>query len=95
MATDYDELTIEYQEDGEVVIEELEKVILQKGTWTTVLYRYRQIERKTGEFGPPKAALRRYQKYQGVYRKRDSVNISERSVGKLVEKLSEWFELES
>ncbi len=93
MATDYDELTIEYEEDGELVIEELEKVILQKGTWTTVLYRYRQRDRKTGEFGPPKAALRRYQKVYGAFRKRDSINISQRSVGPLVEKLSEWFEL--
>lgn len=93
MATDYDELTIEYQEDGEVVVEEMEKVILQKGTWTTVLYRFRQIDRKTGEFGPPKAALRRYQKTHGAYRKRDSINISEKSAVPLVETLKKWFEL--
>ncbi len=93
MATDYDELTIQYEEDGQVVVEELEKVILQKGTWTTVLYRFRQINPRTGQWGPPKAALRRYQKTRGYFRKTDSVNISEKSAPILVAKLREWFEL--
>jgi hypothetical protein len=93
LATDYDELTIQYEEDGQVVVEELEKVILQKGTWTTVLYRFRQINPRTGQWGPPKAALRRYQKTRGYFRKTDSVNISEKSAPILVAKLREWFEL--
>lgn len=93
MATDYDELTIHYEEDGEVVVEELDKVILQKGTWTSVLYRYRQIDRKTGEMGPPKAALRRYQKTHGMFRKRDAINLSEKSAKLLVDSLNDWFEL--
>ncbi|KMY68755.1 hypothetical protein AAU61_03850 [Desulfocarbo indianensis] len=93
MASDYDELTIQYEEDGQVVVEELEKVFLQKGTWTTVLYRYRQIDAKTGEWGPAKAALRRYQKTRGYFRKADSVNISEKSAPVLVEKLKEWFQV--
>ncbi len=93
MATDYDELTIQYEEDGRVVVEELDKVILQKGTWTTVLYRFRQINPRTGDWGPPKAALRRYQKTRGYFRKTDSVNISQKSAPLLVAKLQEWFEL--
>ena len=93
MATDYDELTIQYEEDGQVVVEELEKVILQKGTWTTVLYRFRQMNPRTGQWDPPKAALRRYQKTRGYFRKTDSVNISQKSAPILVAKLREWFEL--
>jgi len=93
LATDYDELTIQYEEDGRVVVEELDKVILQKGTWTTVLYRFRQINPRTGDWGPPKAALRRYQKTRGYFRKTDSVNISQKSAPLLVAKLQEWFEL--
>lgn len=92
MAADYDELTIQYEEDGQVVVEELDKVIIQKGVWCTVLYRYRQLD-KNGEFGPAKAALRRYQKSKGYYRKKDSVNLSEKSAPLLVEKLTEWFNL--
>ncbi len=93
MATDYDELTIQWEEDGQVVVEELDKVIIQKGVWCTVLYRYRQLDPKTGEFGPAKAALRRYQKSRGYYRKKDSINLSEKSAPLLVEKLKEWFNL--
>ena len=93
MATDYDELTIEYEEDGVLVVEELEKVILQKGTWASVLFKYRQLDRKSGEFGPAKAALRRYQKTGGYYRKRDAINLSEKSAKILVDTLNDWFEL--
>jgi hypothetical protein len=93
LATDYDELTIQYEEDGQVVVEELDKVFLQKGTWTTVLYRFRQINPKTGEWGPTKASIRRYQKTRGYFRKSDAVNISEKSAPVLVSKLSEWFGL--
>lgn len=93
MATDYDELTIQWEEDGQVVVEELDKVIIQKGVWCTVLYRFRQLDPKTGEFGPAKAALRRYQKSRGYYRKKDSINLSEKSAPLLVEKLREWFDL--
>jgi hypothetical protein len=93
LATDYDELTIEYEEEGVLVVEELDKVILQKGTWASVLFKYRQLDRKTGEFGPPKAALRRYQKSGGYYRKRDAINLSEKSAKILVDTLNDWFEL--
>ena len=58
-----------------------------------MLYRYRQLDPKTGEFGPAKAALRRYQKSRGYYRKKDSINLSEKSAPLLVEKLQEWFDL--
>ena len=91
MASTYDELTIEYEEEGVLVVEELDKVILQKGVWATILFKYRQLDRKTGEFGPPKAAIRRYQKSGGYYRKRDAVNLNEKSANLLVESLKEWF----
>lgn len=92
MAANYDELTIQWEEDGEVVVEELEKIIIQKGVWCTVLYRFRQLDNKTGEFGPAKAALRRYQKSKGFYRKKDSINISEKSAPLLIEHLHKWFD---
>lgn len=93
MSSDVEELTIQYEENGEVKVEELEKVVIQKGVWATVLFRYRDRNNKTGEWNPPKAALRRFRKMGGFYRKQDSVNISERSAPLLVAKLSEWFEL--
>jgi hypothetical protein len=93
MAETVDELTIAWEEEGVQVIEELEKIYLNRGAWTTVLYLYRERDRKTGEFGPPKAGLRRYQKTRGVFRKRDAVNLSPDAAKTLVEKLNEWFDL--
>jgi hypothetical protein len=92
MAETIDELTINYEEDGILVVEELEKVVLNRGAWTTILYRYRERDRKTGEFGAPKAGLRRYQKTKGVFRKRDAINLSPDAARTLVNTLSGWFE---
>ncbi len=91
MAMDYDDLTVQYEEDGQVLVEELEKVFLHKGTWTTVLFLYRQWDPKSGDFGPKKATIRRFQKRGGAFRKTDSVNLSEKSAPVLVERLRQWF----
>lgn len=93
MSSDVEELTIQYEENDEVKVEELERVVIQRGVWATVLFRYRDRNNKTGEWNKPKAALRRYRKMGGSYRKQDAVNISERSAPLLVAKLSEWFEV--
>lgn len=95
MAETIDEITIGYEEEGVVVVEELEKIVLNRGAWTTVLFRYRERDRKTGEFGPPKAGLRRYQKFKGVFRKRDAINLSADTARKLYDTLPEWFEFDS
>ena len=46
MAETIDEITIEWAEEGVVVIEELEKVVLNRGAWTTILFRYRERDKK-------------------------------------------------
>lgn len=91
MAETIDEITIQYEENGEVIVEELEKVVLSRGAWTTILFRYRERDRNSGEYGPPKAGLRRYQKYGGVFRKKDGINITEKMAPALLEKLQEWY----
>jgi hypothetical protein len=93
VASDIDEITIQYEEDGQVVVEELSKEILYRGAWTTILFLYRELDAKTGEFGPPKAGLRRYQKWQGTFRKKDAINITEKNAPALIAKLQEWFKL--
>lgn len=93
MAETIDEITIQYEEDGEVLIEELEKIVLSRGAWTTILFRFREKDRKTGEFGPAKAGLRRYQKYNGSFRKKDAINISEKMAPALIEHVQAWFEI--
>ena len=76
MADHVDDLTIGYEEDGRVVVEELDKAILSKGSWATVLYKYREYDRRKEEMGKVKFSLRRYQKRNGSYRQQAKFNIS-------------------
>ncbi len=86
-----DELTIEYEENGEVLTKELDKAVLSKGAWATVVFLYQDRNRRTGEFGPPKIGLRRYRKMRGVYRLQGRFNISSiDQASKLVDVLERW-----
>jgi hypothetical protein len=85
-----DDITIAYEEEGEMLVEELDKVVLQRGVWAVVLFRYRERNKKTGGYDAPKAALRRYQKFKGSYKKRDSVNLPYKSAVTLIAQLNDW-----
>ena len=37
-----DDLTVQFEENGQVIVNELDKVVLSKGAWTTILFRYQQ-----------------------------------------------------
>ena len=91
MASDIDELTIQYEEEGQVLVEELDKLILHRGAWTTILFLYREWDTKSENFSPPKAGLRRYQKIGGIFRKRDAINLTEKNIPMLMDQLQSWF----
>ena len=42
MASSIDEITIDYTEEDQLVVKELDKKILTKGAWTTILFRYQE-----------------------------------------------------
>ncbi len=91
MATDVDELTVDYMEDGHLVSKQLDKIILTKGAWSTILYRYQDWDRKKEEYGPEKYSIRRYQKRNGEYQQKSKFNISSRAQAeKIVEALQSW-----
>ena len=91
MSSTPDEITIEYEESGQILIKELDKVILSKGAWTTILFRYQELDAETGEYGPDKYAIRRYQKSGGEYRQKSKFNISSaEQARKIVDALSGW-----
>jgi Fic family protein len=85
------EITIDTEGDAQSV-EQLDKVVLTKGVWSTILFRYREIDNETGAIGPMKATIKRYQKHGGYYKKRDSVNLTGASAQTLVTVLSEWLD---
>ena len=76
---------------GTSPIQELDKVILSKGAWTTILFRYQELDTETGGYGPDKYAIRRYQKSGGEYRQKSKFNISSaEQARKIVDALSGW-----
>jgi len=86
-----DDLTVHYEDGGEVVIEELDKVVLSKGSWATLLFKYRQWDNRKNEMSAVKYTIRRYQKRNGEYRQQAKFNISSAKQAKgLVEALSSW-----
>jgi hypothetical protein len=91
MAETVDELTIEWIEDGQVVTHELDKVVLTKGTWATLLYKYQDMDKASGQLGKAKFRLQRYQKRQGKYQRKDKFNISSVDQARqIIEVLTRW-----
>ena len=91
MAANIDEISIRYSEDGIDVVKELDKQVLSKGAWTTIIFKYQDWDRSKQVYGPEKYSIRRYQKRNGEYLPKSKFNISSRAQAeKVVEVLQGW-----
>ncbi|HSO81974.1 hypothetical protein [Thiocapsa sp.] len=91
MAERIEDLTVNYTEDGIDTTKEIDKVVLSKGSWTTILFRYQDWDRAKEAYGADKYTIRRYQKRGGEYRQQSKFNISSRAQAQaLVEALQGW-----
>jgi hypothetical protein len=91
MSTTIDELTINYEEDGILIIKETGKVVLSKGAWTTILFRYQNWDKTKKEYSKDMFSIRRYQKRQGEYVQKSKFNISSaEQAEKIVSTLQAW-----
>ncbi len=95
MTETVDELTVSYNEGGTEIVQELDKAILSKGGWSTVLFRYREWDRAKEAYGPEKYTIRRYQKRSGEFRQQSKFNISSKAQAQaLIETLQKWVDEE-
>jgi hypothetical protein len=93
MAENISELTVNYEEDGLLIIKEMDKEILSKGAWTTILFRYRDYDKGKQEYSQDKFTIRRYQKRNGQYLAKSKFNISSAAQAqKIIETLSKWLQ---
>ncbi|TIH11702.1 hypothetical protein D0S45_19465 [Marinifilum sp. JC120] len=91
MSETIEELTIHYEEDGQVIVKELDKAVLTKGAWTTIMFRYKQLDRKSGEYGKDMYTIRRFRKMKGEYRPQSKFNISSPDQArKIIDALEGW-----
>lgn len=91
MAETIDDITINYEEDGIQVVKELEKVVLTKGAWSTIIFKFQQWEKAKGKYSEDKYTIRRYRKMKGAYSQQSKFNISGRKqAAQLAEILAKW-----
>ena len=91
MASTPEELTVNYSEDGIDKVKELDKRILSKGAWTTIIFRYQDWDGRKEDYGPDKFTIRRYQKKSGEYRQQSKFNISSRDQAQqIIDALTDW-----
>ncbi len=91
MAETIDELTVEYSEGDLKTVIELDKKVLSKGAWSTIIYRYQDWNRSKEEYGADKYTIRRYQKRNGEYQQKSKFNISSAKQAKeIIGALEDW-----
>jgi hypothetical protein len=89
--SEIDDITINYEEDGVQLVKELDKAVLSKGAWVTILFRYKQWEQSKGDYGPDRFTIRRYRKMNEEYRQQAKFNISSvDQAKKIIEALNGW-----
>ena len=88
-----DDLTVQEEENGQVFVKELDKVVLSRGGWTTIIFRYQLYRPETDDFGPDKYVIQRYRKSGGEYRRQSKFNISSADQArKIIDALSGWLD---
>jgi hypothetical protein len=92
MAETLEELTYNYEDEGKLVRKELEKVVLTKGSWATVMFLYQELDKAKNVFRAPKIAIVRFKKFKGQYRKQSSFNVSsEKQARQITEVFEQWY----
>lgn len=95
MAENIEDLTVNFEEDGILVIKEIDKEVLSKGSWTTILFRYQDYDKATQTYSMDKFTIRRYQKRNGQYQTKSKFNISSiAQAQKIIEVLTRWVKAE-
>lgn len=91
MASDVNDISINFKEDDILLVKETDKAILSKGAWTTIMFKYQQWDRKNEKYGDDKYSIRRYQKKNNEYSQRSKFNISSKDQAKkIIEVLQKW-----
>ena len=95
MSSTTDDLTVNYSDGGVLLVQELDKVVLSRGAWTTIVFKYRDWDARRDEYGPVRFTIRRYQKRNERYQQRSKFTISSADQArKLIDALGRWAEEE-
>ena len=56
------QLTVNWEEDGVQKVKEIDKHVLSKGAWATLMFLYQEWDPKEEKYRAPKISIRRYRK---------------------------------
>ena len=91
MASNVDDVSIDYEEGNVLIVKQLDKEILSKGAWATIIFQYQEWDRKKEAYGPERFTIRRYRKISGEYRQQSKFNISSKDQAlKIIAALKKW-----
>jgi hypothetical protein len=93
MAETIDEITINWSdENGKLVRKEIKKEVLTRGSWTTIMFQFQEMDRKTNEYAAPKVSIRRYKKGPKGYREQSKFTITNaKQAYQMMEILKRWY----
>ena len=92
MAETIDELSVDWKDEkGQYLVKQVKKEVLTSGAWSTVMFMYQDLDKKTGQFGPKKIRVIRYQKRGGKFMAQSKFNISSAKQAKrIIEIIQNW-----
>lgn len=91
MFSHIDDITINYEEEGVQVVKELDKDVLTRGAWSTIIFRYQQWDKKKEGYGEDRYTIRRYRKMHDEYKQQSKFNISNKEQAKkIINALQGW-----
>lgn len=92
MAETVDEISIDWKdESGQILVRQVKKEVLTSGAWSTLMFMYQDFDKRTGEFGPKKIRVARYQKRGGKFIPQSKFNISSTKQAKrILEIIQNW-----
>lgn len=90
-AENVEDITINFEENGVQLIKQLDKKILTKGAWSTIIFKYEQWETAKNVYSNERYTIRRYRKVKGEYRQQAKFNISSKDqANQIIEALQGW-----
>lgn len=88
-----EDLTVEREENGQVLVRQLDKAVLSKGAWATVIYRYQVWQPETDDYSGDRYVIERYRKSGGEYKRQSKFNISSPDQARrIVDALTGWLQ---
>ena len=81
MAETLEDLTYDYEDEGVLVRKQIDRAILTKGSWATVMFLFQELDREKGKFRPPEDGDRPLQEGEGELSQAVVVQHLEREAG--------------